>query len=140
MKKVYQTIIDSHRGDCLRATIASLFELEIEQVPHFILYKGDWFEVYWGYLRAIRYDYCGCGFPPAPDVSSIALDKTPTIKGAIRASVKSRTFEGSTHAVLINRSGTVIHDPNPNKAFLGVNVMESGELTHWEIIKKWKKA
>lgn len=123
----------------MRAVIASLFELEIEQVPHFILYEGDWFKVYWGYLRAIGYDYCGFSFPP-PATHSIALDKTPTVKGAIRATVKSRTFDGSTHAVLINRKGTVIHDPNPKENFLGVNVVESGELTHWEIIKKWKAA
>lgn len=42
MKPVYQTIIDKEIGDCQRAAAASLFELKIEQVPHFILFNEKW--------------------------------------------------------------------------------------------------
>lgn len=36
MKKVYQEIISDTNGDCLRATVASLFDKDLEEVPHFI--------------------------------------------------------------------------------------------------------
>lgn len=35
MKPVYQKIHERHKGDCLDASIASLFELNLEDVPHF---------------------------------------------------------------------------------------------------------
>lgn len=36
MKKVYQTIIDSEKGNCMQATVASLFDLNLDDVPHFL--------------------------------------------------------------------------------------------------------
>ena len=36
MKKVFQTIVDPGNGNCMQAAVASLLELEIEEVPHFL--------------------------------------------------------------------------------------------------------
>ena len=41
MKPVMQTLDGPEEGNCLQACIASLFELELEAVPHFVL-KDDW--------------------------------------------------------------------------------------------------
>ena len=41
MKPVKQTLDGPREGNCLQACIASLFEMPLEDVPHFVL-KGDW--------------------------------------------------------------------------------------------------
>ena len=44
MTKVFQTIIDQGNGNCMQAAIASLFDLPLEQVPHFPEHK-NWKQV-----------------------------------------------------------------------------------------------
>ena len=39
MKKVFQTIVDKRHGNCMQAAVASLFDLELEEVPNFIELK-----------------------------------------------------------------------------------------------------
>jgi len=127
MIPVDQTIVCKNEGDCMRAAAASLFELRIEQVPHFILFK-DWFPVFYNYLRGLGYTYNGCRDGKLPILA--------THKGVAYASVKSRTYDdGTTHAVLIDQSGLVVHDPNPNKKFQGINVKETGELLYTFLIE-----
>lgn len=36
MKKVYQRIIDPKKGDCFKCCIASLLELDYDEVPNFV--------------------------------------------------------------------------------------------------------
>lgn len=36
MKKVFQTIVDAGNGNCMQAVVASLFDLELQEVPHFL--------------------------------------------------------------------------------------------------------
>jgi hypothetical protein len=36
MKKVFQTIIDKGNGNCMQSVVASLFDLELSDVPHFL--------------------------------------------------------------------------------------------------------
>jgi len=46
-RKVYQTILHSDNavGNCLQACIATILELSIEDVPHFVARKkADWFD------------------------------------------------------------------------------------------------
>lgn len=128
MKPVDQQIIHGETGDCERAVIASLFNLQLEQVPHFMLYPREkWFNVYYFFLWGLGYQYLGWGN---------ADRQLEGIDGYVYAVVKSRTFPGKTHAVISDEAGTVVHDPNPNRSFLGVNVKESGELVGWHIIAK----
>lgn len=56
MIKVYQTIIDKGHGNCVQAAIASLFELRLEKVPHFLEYGEKWFEIFYNFVRKQGYD------------------------------------------------------------------------------------
>lgn len=131
MYPVFQTVIDKTIGDCLRAAVASMFELDITQVPNFMMFQGSkWFDVYCYFLKGIGYEYKG-----TVD-KSILIKDDDLINGGVIASVASRTFEGRLHSILIDSKGKVIHDPNPNKKWLGENILETGEMLNWDSIKK----
>jgi len=135
MKHVGQTIINKDYGDCNRACIASLLELPIEAVPHFHCFGSLWLKVLQNFLLALEYDYSGIGYPIEPDLlKGHVLSESPNIDGFVMASVPSRTNEDTDHAVVINLKGLVVHDPNPNKKWEDVNVLESGDLKRWFLI------
>lgn len=135
---VDQQIVDSGRGDCQRAAVASILELEIEQVPHFRLF-GDstWWHVYYYFMLACGWEYMGQHFP-----NRSKLESVDSVNGLFQACVPSRTYPpemGITHAVLIDINGVVVHDPHPNKLYQGENVLESGALKYWYVFKPVKK-
>lgn len=131
MIPINQTIVDSQKGDCARAVIASLFELEIEAVPNFMLHQGHiWFDVFYYFIYSLGYQYNGNGHPETISI------KDNTINGYCYAVVKSKTFSNSTHAVIINETGLVVHDPNPNKLWEGINIVETGDLMYFYMINK----
>ncbi|KAA0888741.1 hypothetical protein [Oryzomonas rubra] len=145
MTPVNQEIVDHGKGDCQRAAIASLFDLDIDQVPNFRKYpdKG-WFNVLWHFLHGIGYEYLGCPSTPSkakrPDGTWVytrapELDPADSINGYFYGVVPSKTFKDTTHAVVIDCNGLVVHDPNPNKRWQGMNVLESGDLRCWYILK-----
>jgi len=35
-------------------------------------------------------------------------------------------------------TGLIVHDPNPNRAWENINVLESGELNNWMMIGECK--
>ncbi len=41
MKPIYQTIFGGKEGNCMQAAIASILEIPLENVPHFMLYAED---------------------------------------------------------------------------------------------------
>ena len=130
MKPVFQTVIYKGKGNCMQAAIASLLELELEQVPNFILYGKDWFGIYECFMRYFGYEING--------VEKNLKIGSP-INGCFYASVESKLFENTTHAVLINDDGVVVHDPNPQGLYLGENVIETGAMnfyTNFERIEK----
>lgn len=128
MKPVFQTIIDGAKGDCMRATVASLLELELEQVPHFILFSDDvWWDVYCCFFYALGYDYAGYGK---------VLYRDYSINGFFDASVKSKTFPDKNHAVILDMAGVVVHDPNPNKLWLGENALLSDDFNYVYYFKR----
>lgn len=133
MIKVYQSIVDKGRGDCMRAVMASMFHLELEAVPHFILYEGHkWIDVFTHWLQAIGHEYIGCGYAEH-------IQETEEVNGCYYVAVPSKTFENVWHAVLIDKNGLVIHDPNPNDAYLGENVLETGKILCLYRIEKIKE-
>ena len=92
------------------------------------------------YIMLLGYKYHGTGFPigdkyPKGD----KLSKSPNIKGYVIASVPSRTFKDVTHSVVVNLKGKVVHDPNPNKAWQGINVLKTKELVCWNMVSKMTK-
>ena len=112
MTFIDQSNTDKGTGDCTRAVVASILSLDsIEQVPHFILYKeGMWFVVYKGFMRIFGFELEGTSNNPED------LKKENSINGYFIASVVSKTHGWPTsHSVVIDMKGRVVHDPNPNK-------------------------
>jgi hypothetical protein len=140
MKPVNQTIVSKKDGDCTRACLATILELEIDAVPNFMRFKGLWFRVMWAFLKALGYDYFGTGWPISNDrPKGHILHQSPNIHGLVMATVPSRTFKDIGHSVVINLKGMVVHDPNPNKLWQGVNVLKSKDLQHWMMIGEKEK-
>jgi predicted RND superfamily exporter protein len=137
MKPVYQTVVDKGLGNCMQAAIASMFELELDDVPNFVLWADnlEWYHKYTNFMQAKGFDVetisCNTNFVTKETIYE-DLKRAKCINEAIYCSVKSSIFEGGSHAVLINNRGIVIHDPNPNKFFLGMDVIESGHLISFE--------
>lgn len=134
MKPVMQTIVRSDQGvgvpgDCLRAAVASMFELDIIQVPHFLMFGKRWYSAYHSFLWFLGYELCHYDYEGK-------FSRKDLINGCISASVKSKTFKNDTHAVLVNSVGRVLHDPNPNQAYKGLNILKTGDFVGWDVIKK----
>lgn len=56
MKKVYQRIIDPNKGDCFKCCIASLLELDYDEVPNFVE-QEDWFGDAIDFCKEHGYDF-----------------------------------------------------------------------------------
>jgi hypothetical protein len=126
----------------MRAAVATLFNLEVVQVPHFILFN-DCMWVFMKFLESIGWDYDATCWPHYSDGSKLSpeelvkkIAKYPGVDGYHYASVKSRTFEGVNYAVIIDGQGLVVHDPNPNKAWLGQNVVQLQTINYWYVFTK----
>jgi hypothetical protein len=132
MRPVFQTEVSSDRGDCLRASVATILDLEISQVPHFKLFDRKWHTVLVGFLNSVGYQFHGSGRAKSHKMP----EKYPHIDGYVLASVQSKSFPGCTHSVVMDLKGRIVHDPNPNKLWKGINVLESGELIHWSMIDR----
>ncbi len=123
MKKVFQTIVDSENGNCAQAAMASLFDCELKDVPNFIEHGSEFLFVLFSFLEEKGHKH--------PTVVSINQLKEETIDEAVNldggingffyASVNSQTFKGASHAVIVDKSLNVVHDPNPNQKALGLD-------------------
>jgi len=134
MKPVFMTEYDALRGDCERASVATIFDLEIEQVPHFRLFNDEtWYNVFCCFIWSMGYEVIGTG-QQHKDKSFDPIEHD--IDGHLLACVPSLTFKGKFHSVVITKCGEVVHDPNKNKLWLGKDVIRSKELLSWDIIKK----
>lgn len=139
MKKVYQTIIDKDYGNCMQASIASLMNKELDDVPNFINFKELWYEEMKKYLNILGYDITGYLWnknynrlvDPIGDCfkeikwhnpSMLTLKnirKNGGVNGYFYASVLSPKFFNYTdgfhnrHAVICDLDFNIVHDPNP---------------------------
>lgn len=129
---VDQEIVEQGYGDCLRACYATLLSLPIDAVPNFIRHGPRWFLVLQQFLWSVGMEFIGTGHYNSYQQRLPLYEET--MKGYVKASVASRVFKGGTHAVIMNQSGLVIHDPSPLKRHQGVNVILSGELHSFDII------
>lgn len=136
MIPVYQTVISKGRGNCHQALIASIFELDLSQVPNFRLFpENKWFDVYYYFLWAMGFKYKG----QKHNIISRPLLLEDSLNGFFDAAVESRTLGPDVlHAVILDVNGIVVHDPNPNKRWLGVDVITTNSLKHWYIFDKIK--
>lgn len=126
MRPVYQSVIHQDHGDCLRACIASL--LDLDSVPNFAASPSpstalaEWLADHGlGYVQMSPWHKKGGSAFSAPDL----LDWTYLVGVHAVASVPSQRFEGRSHAVVVawspgDMEGSVklevVHDPNPSNA------------------------
>jgi len=136
MTPVFQTVVGpadaekGKKGNCMQAVFASLLDLPLEQVPHFIEEEEDgWFETLWNFLKIHGYDYQGYINNPrdvgcwGEDDLMRKLQEAEGINGYFYAVVYSpKYFDAekyckgervNTHAVIVNNKGEIVHDPNP---------------------------
>jgi hypothetical protein len=140
MIPVYQTIVSEKDGDCTRACLASILDLPIDAVPHFMRFGAGWFRIFSHFLMSLDYFFYGTGWIKSEDrPHGHILSESENIGGYVIASVPSRTFPGIGHSVVMDLKGLVVHDPNPNKAWQGINALESKDLQNWMMIGKVKK-
>lgn len=119
---VHRPDIGQH-GDCQRAVIASLLELPICDVPHFLqLANGDpW--IYWARLQTFCRSH-GYAYMTVPARGGISFfgDDGPIYH---EISGPSPRGNGVTHAV-VGCNGEVVFDPHPSRAGL------AGDPSNWE--------
>lgn len=120
MKPAFQQVIDRGKGDCLRACVASLLELEIDRVPNFVEAPAGIssieFANQWLALRGLAL-FQAAGLDSNVYSNWFALKDVYCI-----FSVPSQRFEGISHAVVgrifLSESGVttweIVHDPNPS--------------------------
>jgi hypothetical protein len=101
-------------GDCMRACVASLLDMPIAQVPHFLRDASGDPQQFWEnvmpFAESRGWDYL-CGFTAhLPDLAA-DLDGYHVIGGP------SPRGGGLLHAV-VGRYGAIVFDPHPSKAGL----------------------
>jgi len=102
MKPVYQTIYTVPGGNCLQAALASVFELPLEEVPHFAsIESDDW----WQQCQEWAMERFGL-YPVYLEASS--NPHLSNIRGYHLISVD--TPKGSPHMV-VGRNTEIVHDP-----------------------------
>lgn len=123
MKPVFQTVFDFEHGDCMRACVASIFELSIEEVPNFNEPDSSHFEENleeWCNTQEIK-------------AISITCDDENLLKDcwviAIGQSPRSKNKEYKHAIVWYNKK--MVHDPYPN----GIGIIGKPEAYNIFIIK-----
>lgn len=108
-------------GDCMRACIASLLDLPIADVPHF-LRNSDGDPV--GFWNGI-YDFCEArGFEYSPVHEKFNPQLATDLDGYHTIGGPSPRGCGLLHAV-VGLNGTIVFDPHPSKAGL------AGDPAEW---------
>ena len=128
MKKVYQTI-QGFNGNCWQAVVASLLELELEEVPHFVSHPNC-FELADEFM--LKHGYVTTKQIPNPrrlkhfgqDLFN-EINQYSGVNGFFKACVYSPKLftpdlmisdNEPTHAVIIDKDFNIVHDPNPEYA------------------------
>lgn len=131
MIKVEQQEVDKGTGDCMRASIASVLETDLQAVPHFTRTdKEKWFSVLYYFMVSYGFIYSGTWWPVR---GKEELKESDSINGFYLVSVTSRTYEeseGITHMVIMDCNWNVIHDPHPNKLWQDECLIDNPGLQH----------
>ena len=121
MKPLTQTIVSGNgqTGNCLQTAVASLLEMPLERVPHFVKHarnQGEKMEMMKRWLLAHGYELIGIA--SAEKINDKKLTKgLPQSKGCVVAfGISPRNYN---HAV-IYKDGKLLHDVHPSRAGLSV--------------------
>jgi hypothetical protein len=127
--KVNQKEVDPKTGDCMRASIASVLEAELEAVPHLTrTVQEKWFTVMYYFFISYGFKYSGMWWPTN---GKRKLRKRDSIGGFYLASVYSRTYprkRNITHLVVMDSNWNVAHDPHPNKKWQDESLLNNPDL------------
>lgn len=101
MKPIYQTILHPPNGNCLQAAIASIFELQLDDLPNFTEYEDCWTALD-NFLRehdlyAIR----------------VVIDDDRFVPRGYHL-INGKSPRGNYDHVLVAKDGKPVHDPNKN--------------------------
>lgn len=102
MKPVYQTIFDKPHGNCLQACVASILELDLDQVPNFVE-NDDWFQALETFLE--RFDLQPAQLDPT---------KTEKIWKPTGFHIKGGLGPRKLHHAVVGLAGKTVHDPHPD--------------------------
>lgn len=114
-------IPNQQHGDCMRACIASLFDLPIAEVPHFLRDADGSPIKFWDGV----FDFCEArGFDYNPQHKSHVNQLADHMDGYHIIGGPSPRGGGILHAV-VGRNGEIVFDPHPSKAGL------AGDPSEW---------
>ena len=117
MKPVFQTKFggsdapEAKQGNCMQAAIASLFEIELAEVPDFAgtIVNGKWFLLLERWLKERNLE-----------LVTVAVKGTlPPMNGYYLTAVESTTLKKGDGHLVVCQNGQVIHDPNPHAKSVG---------------------
>ena len=125
MRPIDQRVISNVNGDCFRACVASLLEVPYEDA--FDLYSmigASWMEAFFPWLKQRGFEFNGMFNVWNGKENTLTWEelrnRSVGIKGCfIGWGISPRYTDGTTHAVIVDGNGKVIHDPHPSKQ--GVN-------------------
>jgi hypothetical protein len=104
VSEVVQTILlgdpSGRPGNCLQAAVASLLDLDVGDVPHFVETNGDWEAEFEAWVQAAGYRIVWRGPKDSPPAFGLAFGFT------------TRSVE--RHAV-VYRDGAMAWDPHPSR-------------------------
>lgn len=106
MKPIQQTIFVSPHGNCLQACVASIFELELDQVPNFVDDKN--------WLYALQ-EFCAIFgvFPYIVDLRNRDPGIQFGYEGKWFSIVTGKSPRGPYLHAVVSYNGKIIHDPYP---------------------------
>lgn len=128
MIPIFQQIVDKGRGDCFKCCVASIFELDYDQVPNFIEDPSNWMDLAANkWLEQFGYKMLSIIINDKHDIYGIDWILAEGLFCVL--SVPSQKFEGGSHAVVGKFTGKdneyrlkIVHDPNAQ------NVPYSGDV------------
>jgi len=126
MKPVEQLVLHNpvagHRGDCIRACLASLLEIEPEAMPNFVDNHGPmgwWDEI----RRWLRDDLARLGLHGPLDLGAVEHLDDVIQWGADQYAYAIATVQSPRgsfgHCVVVDRHGDIAHDPSPTGKLTG---------------------
>lgn len=96
-------------GDCWKTCIASLLELPAESVPHFVEMGDSWWDATQEFIQTQKADHelrWWEDIAAVDDGGEYLIASGPSPRGNFQ------------HAVIVDRSGELAHDPHPSRAGL----------------------
>lgn len=134
-----QSIFDFEKGDCMRACVASLFELPLEKVPNFwddVELSATPEKQSWQWTESMRNWSIQYGIVPLTFRYNKKSDLAKILKDVyVIASGESPRNKNSDHAVIM-LNGQIIHDPHPEQTGIlgGFQEITVFVVQNWENI------